>query len=64
MIVGIASVLPFLHRRPIRDIKAGNVLFDQNLKPYLTDFGFAKWSKDEREGILHVIFVAFEWCQK
>jgi hypothetical protein len=39
MIVGIAVVLAFL--RAVRDIKAGNVLFDQNLKPYLTDFVLA-----------------------
>jgi hypothetical protein len=40
VIVGIAAVLAFL--RAVRDIQAGNVLFDQNLKLYFQDFGLAK----------------------
>ncbi|XP_057438332.1 putative serine/threonine-protein kinase isoform X2 [Lotus japonicus] len=54
--IGVAKVLAFLHEelKPHivhRDIKASNILLDQNLTPKVSDFGLAKLLKDEKSYI-------------
>ncbi|KAK8871756.1 hypothetical protein M9Y10_007496 [Tritrichomonas musculus] len=44
ILVGIARGMMYLHQHQIihRDLKPGNVLLDDNLHPYITDFGLSK----------------------
>lgn len=51
-IIGVARGLDFLHEelKPHivhRDIKAKNILLDQNFTPKVSDFGLAKLLRDE-----------------
>jgi serine/threonine protein kinase len=41
---GVAQALAFLHQRQYvhRDLKPGNILFDEKWRPYLADFGLAR----------------------
>jgi serine/threonine protein kinase len=44
-IYGVARALEFIHSRNIihRDLKPDNILFGDKLRPYLADFGFARY---------------------
>ncbi|XP_023552649.1 receptor-like cytosolic serine/threonine-protein kinase RBK1 isoform X1 [Cucurbita pepo subsp. pepo] len=57
--VGVAEGLNYLHRecpRRIihRDIKASNILLDENYEPLISDFGLAKWLPENWAH--HVVF--------
>lgn len=45
ILIGIARGMKYLHDRYIihRDLKAGNILLDENFYPLITDFGMAKF---------------------
>jgi serine/threonine protein kinase len=42
--IGVSKALAFLHEKAIihRDIKASNILLDNDLTPKISDFGLAK----------------------
>ena len=47
ILVGIARGMMYLHQHQIihRDLKPGNILLDDNMHPYITDFGLSKLSE-------------------
>jgi WD40 repeat protein/tRNA A-37 threonylcarbamoyl transferase component Bud32 len=49
MIVTIADAVQFAHDNGVihRDLKPGNILLDQQHKPYITDFGLARQTEGE-----------------
>lgn len=48
IMVGVACGMKYLHEQNIihRDLKAANILLDENFHPYITDFGLSKFFED------------------
>ena len=53
ILIGIARGMMYLHQHQIvhQDLKPGNILLDENLRPHLTDFGLSKFIGNEKNTI-------------